>query len=267
MLDVKCSRHRQELYARARPRHRLTMTDAPRDRLEPLRRAARRVPGAMAAGRWLHRRLDPELRAIECSQRTHGPALFQPFPDTCEERYPALFDALAARLALLEAPRILSFGCSSGEEARALRRRLPRARITGIDANARAIARARRADRDPLSRYVCTSRVPPDERFDAILALAVFRHGELEALRPGSCAAILPFARFCAGIAMLDAALEPGGWLAIWNAQFRFADTPAAPRYRSEPLAMLTPPQALLYGPDDRRLIGATYAEALFRRS
>ena len=41
-------------------------------------------------------------------------------------------DALAERLAGLPEPRILSFGCSSEVEVRALRSRLPQARITGI---------------------------------------------------------------------------------------------------------------------------------------
>ncbi len=95
------------------------------DRFEPLRRIARAVPYGMALGRWIRRMTSPELRTIDRLIRTKPSELFQPFTDTFEERYPSLFDALAVRLADLPSPRILSFGCSSGAEVRALRRRLP----------------------------------------------------------------------------------------------------------------------------------------------
>lgn len=239
----------------------------PRDRLEPLRAAARAVPGGMALGRWLRRMADPQLREIARLRRAEAGRLFQPFPDTCEDRYPALFDALAQRLAHLESPRLLSFGCSSGAEVRALRRRMPLARITGLDLNRRALDQAHAADSDPASTYRLAAAPDPDERFDAILAMAVFRHGELEANRPPSCTGILPFARFAEGVAALDKVLERGGWLAIGNAHFRFVDTAAAAGYAADPLqAGDAPPQDLLYGPDDRRLEGVGEPAVLFRK-
>jgi cyclopropane fatty-acyl-phospholipid synthase-like methyltransferase len=222
----------------------------------------------MALGRWLHRWIDPELRSVERLRRTRPDELFQPFATTSNDRYPALFDALAERLAHLPAPRILSFGCSTGEEVRALRARMPHARIIGIDLNPRSIEIARTNDRHPLSEYRIAGAPRADDRFDSVLALAVFRHGTLEAGRPDNCAAILPFARFAAGIAMLDAVLEPGGWLAVWNAHFRFADTRTAAKYARDPLAMTgQPPLDLLYGPDNRRLDGITEDAVLFSKS
>ena len=234
------------------------------DALEPLRRIARTVPGGMAAGRWLRRMLSPELRAVAKLRKRHSGVLFQPFPDTFEERYPALFDALARRLAHLPAPRVLSFGCSSGAELRALRKRMPQAQLTGIDLNPRALAQARAAD--PTSEYREAAAPRPGERFDAVMALAVFRHGELEAQRPDDCGAILPFARFAQGIAALDAVLEPGGWLAIWHAHFRFTDTPTAAGYTIDALRLANPAQDILWGPDNRRLDGVSEPAVLFRK-
>jgi Methyltransferase domain len=238
---------------------------SPPDRLEPLRRIARRLPGAMAAGRWLHRRLDPDLREIDRLTRDASGQLFQPGTDTWDERYPELFDALAERLAALPVPAILSFGCSSGAEVRALRRRLPGARIVGMDLNRRMLARARKAD--PGGDYRCASAPEPGENFDAILALAVFRHGELQAKQPPSCAAILPFARFAQGLAALDGALRPGGWLALCNAHFRLSDSALAPRYAADPLRL--PPRFLarpIYGTGNQ-LVGVEHdTEVLFRK-
>jgi len=234
------------------------------DRFEPLRRIARLVPGGMALGRWLRRLADPELREIYRLQGQE-PALLQPFPDTAEERYPDLFDALAERLAALPAPRILSFGCSSGAEVRALKQRMPGARIVGLDLNRRALARARAAD--PQGDYRLAGTPQPGERFDAVLAMAVLRHGALEADRPDSCAAIMPFARFAEAAAMLDAALEPGGWLALGNAHFRFEDAPRAADYTADPASFgaLSAPD-LLYGPDDRRIAAPGLVAVLWHK-
>lgn len=232
-----------------------------------LRRAAQRLPGAMALGRLLRRTLDPHLREIHRLQQQEATRLLQPFPDTFEERYPQLFDALAQRLADLPQPRILSFGCSSGAEVRALRRRLPNARIVGLDLNRRMIAEARAADSHPLSDYRMADAPRPGEQFDAVLAMAVLRHGALEADRPDSCAAVLPFARFAETIERLDQHIGPGGWLALYHAHFRFRDTPTATAYEADPLRMSDyPPQALLYGPDDRLMVGAVEPAVLFRK-
>jgi SAM-dependent methyltransferase len=239
--------------------------------LEPLRRIAGRIPGGMAMGRAVRRLIDPELRAIERLRR-QGDTTYQPFPTTEENRYPEVFAALAERLAKIAVPRVLSFGCSDGSEVRTLRRWLPHAELVGIDINPRALARARRALRrrpDPLIRFHQASSTGqfPEGAFDAILAMAVFRHGELEATMPDSCSAILPFARFAAGVADLDRRLKPGGTLALWNAHYRFSDTPLADGYDAISLpASRGEPMELFYGRDDRRVEAEPYAEILFRK-
>lgn len=242
------------------------------DRLEPLRRMARQIPGAMALGRRVRQWIDPDLRTIERLRREQAGALFQPFPTTAEDRYPDLFDALALRLAGIARPRVLSFGCADGSEVRSLRRWLPDAEIVGFDINPRAIAEARRRldhDPDPAIRFELAGDPSgePAESFDAILALAVFRHGQLEQTAPGSSCEIMPFARFEHGVAMLDRLVRPGGWLAVWNSHFRFADTALAKGYRAESLAWSErDPLTLLYGTNDQRL-SEPYAEVLFRKS
>lgn len=237
-------------------------------RFDCWRRLARRIPGALVASRWLHRRIDPELRAIERLRRTAPAALLQPFPDTFEDRYPELFAALADRLRGIERPRVLSFGCSDGAELRSLRRYLPTAELVGIDLNPRALARAMaQADKGMRYRLAGDTSDEPRESFDAILALAVLRHGELEAHRPLDCAAILPFAKIAAALADLDARLKPGGWLAVWHAHFRVRDATATAGYTSESLPFSeNDPLDVLYGKDNLRLDGLTSAEVLFRK-
>lgn len=232
-----------------------------------IRDRLRRVPLAVPAVRAMRRLFDPDMRETHRIRNANPAQVFQPFSDTFEERYPALFDELAGQLGNLDAPRILSFGCSSGAEVRAMRRRLPGARLVGMDLNRRRIAEARAADASALSTYRIAGTVDPKERFDAILALAVFRHGELEAQRPLTCTDILPFARFESGMTMLDACLEPGGLVAIWHAHFRLADTALAKNYEAVRVDMAgLGGQDLLYGRDDCQLQGVTEPCALFRK-
>lgn len=231
---------------------------------ERLRSILRLVPGGMAVGRVALRWLDPERRAIHLLRKRRDIAVFQPFPTTGDNRYPDLFNMLALKLARMEQPRILSFGCASGAEVRALRARMPHADITGIDVNAHMITLARKAD--PLSRYVLADAPDPAERYDAVLALAVFRHGGLGEARPEDCSGFLSFADVEKAIARLDAVLEPGGWLAIGNAHFRFADMGVAAHYNPDPGDYGLPPQELNYGRDNKRIDGEPYRPVLFRK-
>lgn len=226
----------------------------------------------MRLGRWLHRWLDPELRAIVKLRRRAPAGLLQPFPDTFEDRYPEVFAALADRLRSIERPRVLSFGCSDGAELRSLRRYLPQAELIGIDLNPRALGRAqaRLAKQPDASMRYCLAgdtSDEPRESFDAILALAVLRHGELEAIGPADCTAVLPFAQVAVALADLDTRLKPGGWLAVWHAHFRVRDAPATAAYEAETLPFSTSdPLDLLYGSDNLRLEGVTSTEVLFRK-
>lgn len=229
-----------------------------------LRPALKRIPGLRALVRWWH---DPDLWALDRSLARGTPLrVLQPHTTTSEDRYPALFDRLAAELAGKKAPRVLSFGCSGGEEVRALRRRLPEAWLVGVDVNPRALARARHKDRHQRSSYLVGDRPPPGRPFDAVLALAVFRHGALGDAKPESCAGILPFARVAEAFAALDARLRPGGVLAWGNAHFRLADMPGGDRYALIEATADLDPFEVAYGPDDRRLPAAEERGGLYRK-
>lgn len=204
---------------------------------------------------------------MELARITSGGQLLQPWTDTAEDRYPELFDALAERLAGIESPRILSFGCSTGAEVRALRSRMPRALITGIDINARSVRMARKADPSPLSIYRVAGAPSPEERYDAVLALAVLRHGSL-GTAPDSCADILPFNRVLRTVTALDAVLTDGAWLAIWNAHFSLRDMPMWPRYADSGLRLSgTAGQSPIYGPDNGLCAGREEHAVLFRKA
>lgn len=147
------------------------------------------------------------------------------FPD----RYPAVFSFLQRRLVDVPQPRVLSFGCATGDEVFTLRSYLPRAFIRGVDINAHDIAICRRrleAAPDPLIAFATQDSAAnePPESYDAVLCLAVFQHQSLQDRRIETCEPYIRFAAFEATLAGLARCLKPGGYLAIRHADFRFDD-------------------------------------------
>lgn len=160
------------------------------------------------------------------------PGVHQHSHVTARDRYPLLFRAArrCADAAGLEQPRILSFGCSSGEECLSLRRVFPDARIVGTDVSPRILARARRACAGDRAIRIVRSRddaIAALAPFDAVFALSVLcRHKETRTRQ--DCSRVYPFERFDSAVRRLAGWLAPGGLLVIYNANFRFRDSSVA---------------------------------------
>jgi SAM-dependent methyltransferase len=155
---------------------------------------------------------------------------FQPYPHTLPDRYPWLFDFAAAALNGVACPRLLSFGCSKGDEVFSLRRRLPEAVIRGVDIDAANIAacnaRARLLGDDRLSFAVASNtRAEPSDHYDAIFCLAVLCHGDLTVTGAQRSEPLLRFRDFERAVVDLARCLKPGGLLFLHTTSFRFCDT------------------------------------------
>lgn len=234
---------------------------------------ARQIGPLLRAWRFVRDRLSPHHRALRKLAVGDQQSLLQPSNRSWPNRYPTLFDALADRLAGIDEPRILSFGCAMGDEVFTLRHIFPAARITGIDINPRNIAEARkrlsRMGGDSGISFECAASAEneADRSYDAILALAVLRHGDLHAHRPHSCAAILPFAKVERAVEGLVRCLASGGLLAIWNCHYRFCDMKAANGFAVEWCDPLDAAGNFpLYGPGDGLLPDSGYEEGIFRK-
>jgi SAM-dependent methyltransferase len=158
--------------------------------------------------------------------------LFQPDNFTEPDRYPHLFELAAHEIGDGLETRILSFGCSTGEEVFALREYFPSAQITGIDINRHNIAICNRklAGRPDRAISFRTSGSAADEEagtYDAIFCMAVFRHGALGDRVRERCDEFIRFEAFDNATADLAKSLKVGGLLFIENCHFRFADTRA----------------------------------------
>ncbi len=163
--------------------------------------------------------------------------LFQPGLRTLDDRYPDIFRFVRDQIADAPTVRLLSFGCATGAEAFTLRRYFPTAQIKGVDISADAIAECRRrwsADgQDPGLSFeqASSAAAEPAEAYDAVFAMAVYRHGALND-GPPHCDPLIDFARFERSIALLARCLRPGGLLIIRHSFFRFNDCAIAGEFR-----------------------------------
>jgi hypothetical protein len=159
-----------------------------------------------------------EGRAVLWTRFINRGEVHQTTPFTCENRYPEIFD-LAARLKP-DAKRILSFGCSTGEELVALRRRFPGSEIVGSEIN----PRSRRIARRRLATDRGTSVVEPNMvagTFDVIFAMAVLQREPHRIVEMGveDLSAFYPFDRFDSAVRGFAQMLLTGGLLCVANAQ------------------------------------------------
>jgi Fe2+ transport system protein FeoA len=242
-------------HALARPFH----------RLKP---ALRRVPGIVPLARGLRYCLDGRYRSEWHLRRAGAPDLFQITGYTAADRYPMLFAGLARALEGRPAPRILSFGCSSGEEIESLRAVLPGASFVGIDINRHSIALARRRLARSGVRLIHAGRVgtAAGGPFDAIVCMAVLQRTELNQQRPLQCARLLPFTKFEAAITEFDHNLKIGGLLLLQHSNFRFSDTAASARYEAAEEIPALRPGTAKYGRDDQLIPEQATERLLYRK-
>jgi SAM-dependent methyltransferase len=203
-----------------------------------------------------------EGRAQLWTRIVHGVELHQTTPHTEEERYPVLFD-MVAKLAP-GAHRILSFGCSTGEELVALRRRFGNAVIVGAEIN-------------PRSRRIAKRRVARDShatvqrphaiagKFDIVFALAVFQrepHKVVE-IDLQDLSSHYPFERFDRALSSLVARLRPGGLLCVAHALYPVEVGSAADALESISISPVM--EGPLFGSDGKR-IERPDARTIFRK-
>ncbi len=153
---------------------------------------------------------------------------------TMPDRYPLVFAACAQYLQAIAHPRLLSFGCATGEEAATLGKYMPDAEITGTDVNEWCIKACKNKYSD--SRFVFLLRdsdvYNKCSGFDAIFCMAVFQHTANRLNKNNETARGLTFSQFEEEINILDTKLNPGGLLVIDNCDFSFEDTSVARQYK-----------------------------------
>ena len=199
--------------------------------------------------------------------------LFQPYNDTCADRYPEIFARLQHEIEDQPSSRLLSFGCSLGDEVFSLRTYFPEATIVGIDISKGNISECRRRQREHGDRSMYFARAgtvdeQPKGYYDAALCMAVLRHGDLGAIQSESCAHRITYEAFDETVRGLASCLKIGGYLVIEHSNFRFCDSSSATQFElvathELPAAGQVSP---LFGRDNMRLHDQEYREVIFRK-
>ena len=216
--------------------------------------------GARGLNRLFVNRITRSIRA-RLARRTRRSGQYQRDPATRLDRYPLAFRFARDQLGDETATRILSFGCSTGEEVFTLRGYFPTATIKGIEvdpARIRICEERLREIGDSQISFQCAADASGElpESHDAVFCMAVFRDPALDAPATRSTAGHISFDDFERGVADLVRCLKPGGFLFVEHSNFRISDTGSASLL--EPALEADPPSSArrpgLYGRDGCRL-------------
>jgi hypothetical protein len=153
-------------------------------------------------------------------------------------RYPLIFSACRDYFGDKRDLKILSYGCSTGEEVLTLREYFPAAFIIGAEINPQALAKCKELQVDDRITFVRSGgkiikRLAP---FDAIFCMAVLQRNPHTVINENisNLKRIYPFSKFSAQVGELDACLNDGGLLIIHHTQYLLGDTSVGSHY--EPL-------------------------------
>ncbi|HJP69499.1 MAG TPA: class I SAM-dependent methyltransferase [Sphingomicrobium sp.] len=198
------------------------------------------------------------------------PGRFQPYRHTLPDRYPWLFGFARDALGHIAQPRLLSFGCSIGDELESLRGAFPTALIRGVDISPVAIARcrARFGSDDRISLAVAAdTRNEGDGDYDAVFCLAVLCHGDLTRLGAPRSDSLFSFQSFERAVADLARCVRRGGFLFLHAANYRFGDTSTAAQFETVLHAQGDQiATGLLYDRENRLIVNGRYSPAGFRK-
>lgn len=148
---------------------------------------------------------------------------------TSADRYPELFTEAKV---VFESHvnkkniRILSFGCSTGEECFSLKEYFPNASIIGVDINKQNLKKASSKNiyKDVKFLNSTEENIKAEGNYDLIFCLSVLCRWE-DTKYVDNCEKLYPFKKFESTLLMLSDNLLPNGLLVIYNSNFRFEDT------------------------------------------
>ena len=187
------------------------------------------------------------------------------------DRYPEIFALVKKHFeeqGKADSPelKILSFGCSTGEEAFSLRGYFPKAEIVGVDISEWNLKQARKKNEDDNIRFLFSDQETLEENgpYDAIFCMAVLLRIAHRMEPAPSSAEEYPIDKFIEQISGLDELLNPGGALIVCHTNYHLRDTPISERYRVLPFDFTEIDLIPKYGKDNQLLPESDTKERVF---
>jgi len=179
--------------------------------------------------------IDMDFRSILLLQLLNSKNVHQTTSLTFMDRYPGIFSTCRDYFDGKQDLRILSYGCSTGEEVLTLRKYFPNAHIIGAEINKRSLAICRKlpVDEKITFLYSTNSEIQKHGPFDAIFCMAVLQRKPHHIAAKGisSLKKIYPFEKFEQQIIKLDELIQPQGLLVVHFTQYSLWDTSVASQY------------------------------------
>lgn len=176
-----------------------------------------------------HSCTDPMFRAVTMMRILHGKSVHQTTPLTFPNRFPDVFSECVRYFGDRTNLRILSFGCSTGEEVLTLREYFPTAEIIGAEINKRSLRICKKRNIDGKISFVYSTpkRLEKLGNFDAIFCMAVFQRTPHHIAATGiqDISTIYPFQRFEDQLVLLHDLVKEDGLLVIHFTQYSLEDT------------------------------------------
>jgi len=149
---------------------------------------------------------------------------------TQDDRYPEVFAYLGNIYQNYSNDvRILSYGCSYGNECFSIRKYFPQAMIYGFDISKKCIRVANKYNKD--KRIFFTDSLENIKfKFDIVFAMSVLCRW-IDTKDKEDCGNIYPYCEFNKSVELLDKFLQEEGFFVIYNANFRFTDTNSSKKY------------------------------------
>ena len=181
--------------------------------------------------------VDTDFRSILFLQLLNSKNVHQTTSLTYMDRYPTIFSACRDYFNGTKNLKILSYGCSTGEEVLTLRRYFPNANIIGADINKHSLAICRKLPVDEKITFIYSSlkEIQKHGPYDAIFCMAVLQRKPHYIAAKGiiSLKKVYPFEKFEQQIVEFDELVNPHGLIVIHFTQYSFGDTSVASKYEA----------------------------------
>jgi hypothetical protein len=181
--------------------------------------------------------IDKEFRSVTVLQLINSKNVHQTTPLTFMNRYPKIFAECSDYFAGKQELKILSYGCSTGEEVLTLRQYFPTAHIVGAEINKHSLSICKKLPVDDKISFIHSK---PDEiekhgPYDAIFCMAVLQRKPHYIAEKGitNLKKIYPFEKFEQQIIELDKLVNPRGLLVVHYTQYSVGDTIVASKYKN----------------------------------